>query len=158
MKLIKKIFPAIIVAIICLVCIIAINSYLGTQYQNESFFRQIIVIAVFLLIAVTASTLLEAVKHKKVETEFKNRRLHMEDLALKHTLSLKESEERFKTLIERAPAAVHIMDPKGNFLEVNQSMCQLHGYTREEFLSMSVVHFFLALKYPEAQDHIYFLR
>lgn len=51
---------------------------------------------------------------------------------------LKDSERRYKDLIEVSRAAIYEVDFKENkFIYVNNFMCEQTGYTREEFLSMS---------------------
>jgi PAS domain S-box-containing protein len=51
--------------------------------------------------------------------------------------ALKESEERFRNLVKNAPAAIYEMDfTTRKFTNVNDSMCILSGYTRDELLSI----------------------
>jgi PAS domain S-box-containing protein len=50
---------------------------------------------------------------------------------------LAESEERYRHLVQYAPAGIYEIDIKTmRFLEVNDVMCQMLGYSREELLSM----------------------
>ncbi|AFM23561.1 PAS domain S-box protein [Desulfomonile tiedjei] len=51
---------------------------------------------------------------------------------------LRESEERFRSLIEQASDAIFVHDFHGRFLEVNQQACISSGYSRDELLSLSV--------------------
>ncbi len=51
---------------------------------------------------------------------------------------LKESEERFQTVIENLPYAVCVHDLDGNFILVNEALCKYTGYTRNDFLNMTV--------------------
>jgi PAS domain S-box-containing protein len=45
----------------------------------------------------------------------------------------------FRTLIDRSNDAIEVIDPKtGRFLDVNQTACLAHGYTRDEYLALSV--------------------
>jgi PAS domain S-box-containing protein len=51
--------------------------------------------------------------------------------------ALRASEERYRNLVKFAPAAVYEMDPQGaKFLSVNEAMCDILGYSREELLSI----------------------
>jgi PAS domain S-box-containing protein len=51
--------------------------------------------------------------------------------------ALQESEKRYRHLVKHAPAAIYEIDLKTmHFTEVNDSMCEILGYTREELLSM----------------------
>ncbi|MDD5023677.1 MAG: PAS domain S-box protein [Methanoregula sp.] len=52
--------------------------------------------------------------------------------------ALKESEERYRTILEQATDAVFIHDETGCILDVNRKACQSLGYTREELLSKSI--------------------
>ena len=54
---------------------------------------------------------------------------------LKQTqVQLKQSEERFKLLFDKAPLGYQSLDADGFFIEVNQQWCDLLGYTREEVI------------------------
>jgi len=45
----------------------------------------------------------------------------------------------FRELIDRTSDAVEIIDPStGRFLDVNETGCQIHGYTRAEYLALAV--------------------
>ena len=51
--------------------------------------------------------------------------------------ALKESEEKFRLLYERAPLAYQSLDKNGHFLEVNQAWLDTLEYTREEVIGKS---------------------
>ena len=54
--------------------------------------------------------------------------------------TLRESEERYRHLVQHAPAGIYEIDfTTGHFTEVNDVMCQILGYTRDEFLAMTAV-------------------
>jgi PAS domain S-box-containing protein len=46
--------------------------------------------------------------------------------------ALRESEERFRTIVETAPSVLHITDAKGNNVYVSPNCEQIVGYTQEE--------------------------
>ena len=48
--------------------------------------------------------------------------------------ALRESEERFRGTFENAGVGIADCDLQGRFLRVNQKLCQIVGYTREELL------------------------
>ena len=52
---------------------------------------------------------------------------------------LRESEARFRNVLEHAPAGIAVTSLDGQFIEVNQSLCKLFGYTREELLQLSYI-------------------
>jgi PAS domain S-box-containing protein len=57
--------------------------------------------------------------------------------------ALRESEERFRLLVQLAPEAVLVMDPADNRLvEANRKAEELFGCTREELLSSGLLHFY----------------
>jgi PAS domain S-box-containing protein len=54
-------------------------------------------------------------------------------------IALREAETRQRTLFEAAPFAVIVIDPASHeILDVNDRACDEYGYTREEFLRMSI--------------------
>ncbi|WP_448697705.1 PAS domain S-box protein [Mucilaginibacter sp. AW1-3] len=57
---------------------------------------------------------------------------------LKNNQAIKESEERYSSLFEQASDAIYVLNYKGDFINVNQSMCQMVGYTRDELLTMNI--------------------
>ncbi|MFQ5628332.1 MAG: PAS domain S-box protein, partial [bacterium] len=52
-------------------------------------------------------------------------------------MALQESEEKFRAIFDAAQDGIAVMNMDGVFTEVNPTWCQMHGYTREEFLTMS---------------------
>ncbi|HAH22288.1 MAG TPA: hypothetical protein DCL77_00710 [Prolixibacteraceae bacterium] len=55
--------------------------------------------------------------------------------------SLKESEKKYRELVEHAPTPIYEFDLKTQkIVTVNDAMIQLSGYSREELLSMDVIH------------------
>ncbi len=51
---------------------------------------------------------------------------------------LEESEEKYRHIVEFAPTGIYEIDFKGpKFKNVNDAMCQILGYTREELMAMS---------------------
>jgi len=65
------------------------------------------------------------------------------------TVSLRESEEKFRSLAETAPASIFIHQG-GNFLYANPASESMIGYTHEEFLNMD----FWGVTHPEDRDTI----
>jgi PAS domain S-box-containing protein len=52
-------------------------------------------------------------------------------------LKVKKSEEKYHSLFEQATDAIFICDFSANLVDVNESMCTLLGYTKEELLAMN---------------------
>ncbi|MCX6080463.1 MAG: PAS domain S-box protein [Chloroflexi bacterium] len=53
--------------------------------------------------------------------------------------AVKNSELRYRTLIEQASDGIFIADPQGNLVDVNPSACAMLGYTREEILKLNLI-------------------
>ncbi len=52
--------------------------------------------------------------------------------------ALRESERRYRTLVETAQEGIGIVDPRENFLFVNQAFADLLGYKRDELLGKNL--------------------
>jgi len=52
--------------------------------------------------------------------------------------SLRESEERYRTLVEQASDGIFLANGDGKYIEVNSAGCKLLGYTREEILQLTM--------------------
>ncbi|MDJ0701901.1 MAG: PAS domain S-box protein [Leptolyngbyaceae cyanobacterium MO_188.B28] len=52
--------------------------------------------------------------------------------------ALKDSEKRFRTLVEQAVDAFFVINAEGKLIDVNQQACASLGYTREELVSLTV--------------------
>ncbi len=52
--------------------------------------------------------------------------------------SMQESEDRYRALFSQAGEGILIISLEGRILEVNESFCRMHGYSRAEMLSMNI--------------------
>ncbi|MEO6632439.1 MAG: PAS domain S-box protein, partial [Mucilaginibacter sp.] len=57
---------------------------------------------------------------------------------LKSSDVIKQSELRYRSLLENASDAIYVVDDKGNFTEVNESTCRMMGYSKRELLQLNV--------------------
>ncbi|MBI5833289.1 MAG: PAS domain S-box protein [Armatimonadetes bacterium] len=64
------------------------------------------------------------------------RRDELERLVASRTASLRDSEERFRNIVQAIPDAIFIADGQGRFVVVNDAACQQLGYTAAELLTM----------------------
>jgi PAS domain S-box-containing protein len=55
--------------------------------------------------------------------------------------ALKESEEKFKQLYEKAPISYHILSPHGEITDVNEKWCQILRYTKVEVTGKPIFDF-----------------
>lgn len=56
----------------------------------------------------------------------------------KNKLELKESEEKYRNLIDHAADGIFILNQQGSFLDVNSSGCAMMGYSKEEVLHLNL--------------------
>ena len=52
--------------------------------------------------------------------------------------ALKESEEKYRTYVENAPEGIFIINSEGRYVDVNDTACEMTGYSRKELLNLSV--------------------
>ncbi|MBI5687842.1 MAG: PAS domain S-box protein [Verrucomicrobia bacterium] len=86
---------------------------------------------------------------KRAENEVRKLNAHLEQRVQERTAALaaeiaerkqvEESLKLFRTLVDRSNDAIEVLDPEtGRFLDVNETGCRDLGYSREEFLALSV--------------------
>lgn len=73
---------------------------------------------------------------ERAATAIDNYELYQRQLRL--NASLRESEERFRTLVENAADSFLLIAPDGKILDANQHACDNLGYSREELLNLSI--------------------
>lgn len=57
----------------------------------------------------------------------------------KAAAALRESEDKYRSMIEQASDGIFILDEEGHYIEVNSAGCSMIGYTREEIVKMSAM-------------------
>jgi len=101
----------------------------------------------------------DVTEHKRMEEELRKHRDHLEELVKERTAELiqaneqlqveinerkraeeafRESERRFRRLVEHATDAFFLHDFDGRMIDVNEHACESLGYTREELLALSI--------------------
>ena len=59
---------------------------------------------------------------------------------------LRQSEERFRNLVEYAADPIFVMGPGGTLVDVNRKACDILGYSREELLRLTYTSVFPSLE------------
>jgi PAS domain S-box-containing protein len=85
-------------------------------------------------------------KHKEVLVKQIIARRKVED-------AIKESEEKYRTLVEQASDGIIISNVSLALLDVNEMMCTMMGYSKEELLKLSI--FDIAQQEPETAEARY---
>jgi PAS domain S-box-containing protein len=121
--------------------IVVVNAPLAevTAFVQRSYLKMLLLVAV----AVAAMVLLSVVAHRsnvsRVKAEAETRRLH-ENLRLEG--EIRRAEECYRTLFERSPDGILMMDPETTLpIEFNNAAHRQLGYSREEFARMPLSHY-----------------
>ncbi|WP_461451146.1 PAS domain-containing protein [Mucilaginibacter sp.] len=78
-------------------------------------------------------------KRKLAEEEIFIINAELEKRVEERTAEYQKSEQCYHSLIDQATDAIYLMDSERNFTEVNVSMCQMTGYSKDELLQMNVI-------------------
>jgi two-component system, sporulation sensor kinase E len=77
-------------------------------------------------------------RRSEAEAEIKLMNADLEKRVEERTAEFRKSEGKYRSLIEHASDAIYVLDFDGNFTDVNDSMCKMIGYNREELLQLNV--------------------
>ena len=69
-------------------------------------------------------------------------------------LALRESEERFRAIFEQAAVGMSICTLNGQFFRVNQKLCDIVGYTREELLDRTFQNITIVRDRRENEEYV----
>ena len=63
-----------------------------------------------------------------------------QDVTGRHKMeeALRKSEANYRSLLEQASDGIAVIDPQGRYLDVNTRMCDMLGYSRDEFLKLGI--------------------
>ncbi len=84
-----------------------------------------------------ATAIVEAITRKEDQEELRLYKDHLETLIDKRTRQLGESEERFRATFDQAPVGIIQIAQEGRILRVNRMICEITGYTEEEFIGLN---------------------
>ncbi len=85
--------------------------------------------------ALLQATVRDITGRKQVEDELAIHRFHLEEIVIERTAKLKESEEKYRTLVEQSHDGIYIYG-NNRFLFVNDRLCDLMTYSRDELLML----------------------
>ncbi|MHA2062087.1 MAG: PAS domain S-box protein [Candidatus Sifarchaeia archaeon] len=83
------------------------------------------------------------IKHLAITVKLALERIKQRQAMKATEKALKESEMSYRTLFEESRDAVYIITREGKFEDVNQSMLDICGYTREEMLKLDVLELYV---------------
>lgn len=95
----------------------------------------VVVIATFPIIFFIYLTYRMYLKNVEMANEHAEQAEHHAEILEKQSVALRESEERFRSAFNYAPIGIALVSPSGKWLKVNRALCEILGYTAEEFLA-----------------------
>ena len=72
--------------------------------------------------------------------------------------ALRRSEERYRTLFELSPDGILLEDTNGDVLDANRAICEMLGYSRDEFQRLNVRRFAPPENHSQVEVHLALLR
>jgi PAS domain S-box-containing protein len=93
------------------------------------------------------ATVRDITGRKQVEDELRLHRFHLEEIVRDRTAELQESEKKYRTLVEQSHDGIYIYGAN-HFLFVNDRVCDLTQYSRDELLNME----YSTLIHPDDND------
>ena len=92
------------------------------------------------LLRIYSEALIRKLEEKTLQLEESNRALQ-QDIEHRQAMeeSLRESEERFRATFEQAAVGIAHVDADGRFLRVNDKLCEITGFARDELLKRTYI-------------------
>lgn len=87
----------------------------------------------------------EVGRRREVEDQLRASQQQLEQRVVQRTADLQETQHRYRATFEQAAVGIARVQPDGKWLEVNDKLCSILGYTRDELLQTD----FQVLTYPE---------
>jgi PAS domain S-box-containing protein len=79
----------------------------------------------------------EILARQEAQEELARHKNELETTVVERTFELSRSEAKFRGYFEQATIGICIISPKSRYLQVNDRACEIHGYSREEMLSLN---------------------
>jgi PAS domain S-box-containing protein len=77
-------------------------------------------------------------QRKQSETQLRQFNAELELRVQQRTHELQDSEERFRLAFDHAVNGIALISPDGYWLKVNPALCQILGYTEQEFYALTI--------------------
>ncbi len=106
----------------------------GMLFQASKIFGFSVVIASFPIIFFIYLSYRMYLKNMKMSIAQAEQAEQHAAILEEQSLALRESEERFRSAFNYAPIGIGLVSPVGDWLKVNRALCEILGYTEEEFL------------------------
>jgi len=74
----------------------------------------------------------DVTERKRMEAELKRYSEHLEELVAERTRELRESEKKYRSLVENIPDVIWTTDRKGNTVFISPNVEEVYGYTPQE--------------------------
>jgi PAS domain S-box-containing protein len=109
-----------------------------TMFHTVTIWERVKMI-IYILIPIIIITFITLYLLMRSEVKRKTAALRAEiDERLEIHRRLEESEKKFRNYIDFAPAGIVVADEKGKYIDVNRTVTQMTGYTREELLELGI--------------------
>lgn len=106
----------------------------GALFQATRYFGFSVILASFPIIFFIYLSYRMYMKNIKMSLEQAEQAEKHAAILEQQSLALRESEERFRSAFNYAPIGIALVSPVGDWLKVNRALCEILGYTEEEFL------------------------
>jgi len=94
------------------------------------------------LLEIVDSTYREMDPPVKLSTRFKKKYEKIKsdhEQLIETKKALEKSEYKFRKIFDQSPIGIALINPDGQYIDVNPSMCKMTGYTKEEFLKTHIL-------------------
>lgn len=84
------------------------------------------------------AVILDITERKTAEDKIRSNNAELEELVAKRTQAMMETELEYRSIVEQATDGIFISDAKGKYIDVSPSASNMLGYSKEEFLNLTI--------------------
>lgn len=106
----------------------------GALFQASIYFGSTVVLVSFPIIFLIYLSYRMYMKNIEMSLNQAEQAEKHSEILQQQSTALQESEERFRSAFTYAPIGIGLVSPIGDWLKVNRALCEILGYTEEEFL------------------------